>query len=161
MKKLLSFLIIAALILTLSISVYAEDGSNTESGGTVVEIEYLENGDYIETVLENETIIIPSDATATTVTKTKVKNYKNSAGTILWSIKVQGTFTYNGTTCSCTNAEHQATSYASTWTIISASHSRRGNAATATATARHTSGVGYDDYTRSVTLRCSPTGEFT
>ena len=78
----------------------------------------------------------------------------------MWAIRVQCTFTYNGTTCTCTKAAHKATSYASTWTIISASHSKSGNHATATATARHQGSTGYQDYTRSVTLTCSPTGVF-
>ncbi|MBR1731743.1 MAG: hypothetical protein IJ725_04870, partial [Ruminococcus sp.] len=125
-------------------------------------VEYLDNGDYVVTVLEDDDIIIPGDEPqSTTVTKTKSSNYYNSAGTKLWCVKVQGTFTYNGTTSSCKSSAHMAVSYASAWTIRSASHSKSGNTATATATARHTLTTGYQDYTRSVTLKCSATGVFT
>ena len=161
MKKIYP-IILMLLVLTFlfSVPVYASEGSEPGPAGAVVDIEYLENGDYIVTVIEDGEIIIPSDATATTVTKTKTSNYYNSSGTRLWNVKVQGTFTYNGTTSTCTKASHQATSYASTWEIISASHSKSGNHATATATARHHLYPGYNDYTRSVTLTCSPTGVF-
>lgn len=153
-------LVLLVLTLLFSVPVYASEGSGPSHEGIVVDIEYLENGDYIVTVIEDDEIIIPGDATATTVTKTKTSNYYNSSGTRLWNVKVQGTFTYNGTTCTCTKASHQATSYASSWSIISASHSKSGNHATATATARHYYSTGYNDYTRSVTLTCSPTGVF-
>lgn len=161
MKKTLSLLIVGFLFCTFfSFSAFAEDPINEPDSGTIVDIEYLDNGDYIVTYLDDGEIYGDGNDKSTTVTKTKTKKYLNSAGDTMWAIRVQGTFTYNGTTCTCTKAAHKATSYASTWTIISASHSKSGNHATATATARHQGSTGYQDYTRSVTLTCSPTGVF-
>lgn len=163
MKRIISLLL--ALLIVSSVAVFsanADDGNGTINEGTVVDIEYLDNGDYIVTIIEDDEIIIPDDGSkSTTVTKTKASNYYNSSGTKLWCVKVQGTFTYNGTTSVCNSAAHQAVSYASSWSIVSASHSKSGNTAKATATARHHYSTGYNDYTRSVTLKCSATGVFT
>lgn len=155
MKKtvtlLLSFILLVSLF---AIPVHA-------SGIDGYEIEYLDNGDYIITYIEDDATITPDDGSdSTTVTKTKTSKYKNSAGETMWYIKVQGTFTYNGTTSVCNSAAHKAGAPGSTWSILSASHSKSGNHATATATARHYLYPGYNDYTRSVTLTCSPTGVF-
>lgn len=153
MKRIISiFLVTLLLCTTFAISANAEGLEN-------ITIEYLDNGDYIITYFDDD-YIYPDDGSKTTVTKTKTSKYKNSAGETMWYIKVQGTFSYNGSTCTCTKAAHQAAAPGSTWSIISASHSKSGNHATATATARHQLYPGYNDYTRSVTLTCSPTGVF-
>ena len=124
-----------------------------------VEIEYLENGDYIETIITDFTTE-NSVSTFATNTKTgaKTKNYKNSAGTILWSVTVKGTFSYNGSTAVCTSCSHSTTSPASAWTIKNSSHSKSGNTATAKATATCSTSSGSIDYTRSVSLQCSAYG---
>ena len=153
MKKIISLFLVTILLCTIfAIPAQAEGLEN-------VTIEYLDNGDYIITYLDDENIY-PDDGSKTTVTKTKTSKYKNSAGDTMWYIKVQGTFTYNGGSCTCTSAAHKAGAPGSTWSIVSASHSKSGNHATATATARHSDGGIYHDFTRSVTLTCSPTGVF-
>lgn len=154
MKKISAFLLS---ILLMSIFIIPVNAGGLDG----YEIEYLDNGDYIITYIEDGEIITPDDGEkSTTVTKTKTSRYYNSSGDTMWYVKVQGTFTYNGTTCTCTKAAHKAAAIGSTWSIISASHSKSGNHATATATARHSNGTTYNDYTRSVTLTCSPTGVF-
>ena len=160
MRK-ISALLLSVLFLV-SIFVFPVNASVVDGDENGYEIEYLDNGDYIITYIEDDEIIEPDDGSkSTTVTKTKTSKYKNSAGATMWYIKVQGTFTYNGTTSTCNSAAHKAAAIGSTWSIISASHSKSGNKATATATARHSSGGGvYSDYTRSVTLKCSATGVF-
>lgn len=160
MKKIISTLLVVILICSFFVFPANAIEIESEYAGTITDIEYLDNGDYIIEYLDDGVIIIPGDATTTTVTKTKTKNYYNSAGNVMWQIKVQGTFTYNGSTSTCTSAAHQATAYGSTWTIASASHSKSGNKATATATAVHHTGTGNYSYTRSVTLKCSATGVF-
>lgn len=162
MKKTLTLLL--AITLLISIFAFPANASSEPSiavPGTVVDVEYLDNGDYIITTIEDNSIILPDASTnSTTVTKTKTSSFYNSAGDVMWYIKVQGTFTYDGSTSKCNSAAHKAAAIGSTWSIRSASSSKSGNTATATATARHTSGVGYNDYTRSVTLKCSKTGVF-
>lgn len=154
MKKILSIFLATLILCTMfAISANAEGLEN-------VTIEYLDNGDYIITYFDDENIY-PDDGSKSTITKTKTSKYKNSAGETMWYIKVQGTFSYNGITCTCTKAAHQAAAPGSTWSIISASHSKIENRATATATARHQLNPGYSDYTRSVTLKCSYNGVIT
>lgn len=158
MKKVSALLL--SVILLVSLFVFPVNAFVTKGDG--YEIEYLDNGDYIITYIEDDEIIEPDDGSkSTTVTKTKTSRYYNSSGATMWYVKVQGTFTYNGTTSTCNSAAHKAAAVGSTWSIISASHSKSGNKATATATARHYLNPGYSDYTRSVTLKCSPTGVFT
>lgn len=124
-----------------------------------VEIEYLENGDYIETIITDfSTENLVSTFATNTKTGTKTKSYKNSAGTVLWTVTVKGTFSYNGSTAVCTSCSHSTTSPASSWTIKSSSHSKSGNTATAKATATHTTDAGTTDLTRSVSLQCSAYG---
>ncbi len=125
------------------------------SADTITSIEYLDNGDYIETVIEDTGI---SASASTIITKTKTSYYKNSSGSVLWSVSITATFSYNGTTSSCTSCYHSTTAPGSSWTIKSASHRKAGNTATATATATHTGTTGSQDYTRSVTIQCSKDG---
>ena len=163
MKRVLSIsLVILVLLSLISFSVEAAENDGGTFFGTIVDIEYLDDGSYIVTYMDNGTIINPGDGTnATIVTKSKTKRFYNSAGETMWYVKVVGTFRYTGTTSSCTEVAHKAAALGSTWSIISASSSKSGATATATATARHSIGTGYNDYTRSVSLTCSPTGVFT
>ena len=158
MKKTLSL----ALIILSILSLFAFQSNAVEIyEGTIVDIEYLDDGSYIVTYLDDGITYLPGDApNATVVTKSKTKKFYNSEGATMWYVRVVGTFRYNGTTSTCTEVSHAASAPGSTWSIISASSSKSGNHATATATARHTLGNSYSDYTRSVTLTCSPTGVF-
>ena len=156
MKKTISITLITALIscIFLSIPVSATTADNTERT-----IEYLDNGDYIETIITDDTLDSGISLYATnTITKTKTKYYKNSSGTVLWSVSIKATFSYNGSTSTCTSCSHSTTSPGASWYIKTSSHSKSGNTATAKATATHTTISGSADYTRSVTIKCSATG---
>ena len=94
-----------------------------------------------------------------TITKKKTTQFKNSSGTVLWSVSITATFTYDGSTSKCTSCTPSAKAYASTWSIRSVTSSKSGNSATATAVARQTDATGNTyDYTKSVTIKCSATG---
>lgn len=127
MKKTITVTLIISLIscIFLSIPVSATTADNTERT-----IEYLYNGDYIETIITDDTAN-PSISlyTTNTITKTKTRYYKNSSGTVLWSVSVKATFSYNGSTSTCTSCSHSTTAPASSWSIKSASHSKSGNTA--------------------------------
>lgn len=123
-------------------------------------IEMLENGYYYETIIvDAETDGISSRAASNTITKTKTTQLKNSSGSVLWSVSITATFTYDGSTSKCTSCTPSARSYASTWSIKSVTSSKSGNSATATAIAVQTTAVGTTyEYTKSVTIKCSATG---
>jgi hypothetical protein len=153
MKKL------TALLLTFIIAM-CTIGSISASALTLVnntqtQIEYLENGDYIETIITSNNSLISTASTSKTASKTSY--YKNSSGDVMWSVTIKGTFSYNGTTSTCTSCSHSTTSPGSAWSIKSSSSSRSGNSATAKATATYTNMIS-TDYSMSVTIKCSANG---
>lgn len=121
---------------------------------TETSIELLKNGDYIETIITYHDI----NTRAATKSGSKISNYKNSDGEIMWSVTVNGTFTYNGTTSSCTNVSRSTSAPGENWTIKSSSCSKSGNCATASATATYKYLLFSDDYSMTVNLYCSPYG---
>ena len=83
-----------------------------------------------------------------------------TGNTTLWTVKVNGTFSYNGSSSKCTNSSVTTTSPGKTWYISSSSASKSKNSATAKATAqRKVSGTVLQTVTRSVTLTCSKSGK--
>lgn len=150
MKRIFVFLIVAILGCTMFCTPVGAVSASKETNTT---IEYLDNGDYIETIITWE-----ESPTRSSKTASKTSNYKNSDGDIMWSVTVRGTFTYNGTTSSCTACSHSTTAPASSWTIKSASSSKSGNTATANAVATFKTLLITKDYSMSVSLTCSPNG---
>lgn len=146
------FAVLLALVL-ISCSVLCAAASGTSATKTKTTIEYLENGDYIETIITWE-----ESNTRNTKPATKTAYYKNGNGDTLWSLKVTATFSYDGVSCDCTSARHSTTVNSSAVTINNASSSRSGNRATATATATVTINNTAKTVPLSVTLTCSPTG---
>lgn len=122
-------------------------------------VEYLPDGSYYITVVEDESSGIA--LLSTSATKSKTRTYYSSSGSARWYVKVTGTFTYGDGTSKCTSASVTAESYVSNWRISSKSISKNGNTATATATAEQLLlGQVVNTITQSVTLTCSSTGEF-
>lgn len=93
MKKSISITLIIAVICCTALSLSVGAASENYS---VVDIEFLNNGDYIETVISDiDEQVVPSVGRASkSITKTKTRYYKNSEGTVLWSVSITGTFTY-------------------------------------------------------------------
>lgn len=152
LKSLKLFLFSLTLILSASLPIHAEAGEVLQT-----EVEYLEDGDYIETVL----ITHPASARAShTTSGSKTSYYKNSSGTVLWSVTVTASFSYTaGKKSSCTSASGSSSSSSSNWKVSKASSSKSGNTATATATGTHYRGSqALNSYTRSVTLTCDTNG---
>ncbi len=157
MKKgliIISFLIIAMFQSTVLAS----------SGQENISIEYLDDGSYFITIIQDElsnTDAIVCASAKTTTTKSKTTYYKNSSGTTMWYVKVTGTFTYGSGTSICKKATVTAASKNSAWTVSNKSAKAYGNKAKATATGkRHFNGVVVDTITKSVILTCSTTGKF-
>ena len=103
-------------------------------------------------------IITNFDRASHNITKTKTTYMRNSSGTVLWSVSITATFTYDGTTSRCISCSPSATAPATTWSIKSISSSKNGNSATAYATATHSSPSSSKDFTQSVTISCSKNG---
>ena len=151
------FTIALTLILALSTATSTASAAQPDTLYTTVS-DADENGNYFETTIE----IVPTvSMLSTTQTKTakKTTSYKNSSGTVLWSITIKATFSYDGKTSKCTSCSHSTNVSASGWTISNASSSKSGNSATATATAKYQrSNEATQKHTKSVTIRCSANG---
>ena len=154
MKKLIMILT-CLLLFTICSPVYGAE--QIESS----EIEYLDDGSYFETVITTESNSGMTTLSSKSVTKTKTSYYKNSNGTILWYVKVTGTFTYGNGSSKCTSSSVTAESKSGAWKITSKSASKSGNKATAKATAkRYYDGSVVETKYKTVTLTCSPSGNF-
>ena len=89
-------------------------------------IKVLDDGSQL---LEGRLVVTAQ--TRGSVTAHKPYYHRNSSGTILWTATVTGTFTYNGTTASCTNASYSTEVNASTWSEQSGTAYPSGNTAIA------------------------------
>lgn len=128
MKKLISFTVIVMLLLS-AIPAYA---STIDS----VTVNYLENGYYTVTVIEDVSDNAITPMATNTATKTKTTYVKNSAGTTLWYVRVTGTFTYGDGSAKCTSATPSAASESSTWKVSDITGSKSGATAYASATGK-------------------------
>lgn len=93
-----------------------------------------------------------------TITKTKTCKIRSKNGTVLWSVSIKATFTYNGTTSKCISYSHSASAPAKSWSIKSVSSSKKGNSATAVGVAIHFDNVGSKDFRQSITIKCNKNG---
>lgn len=128
--------------------------SALEIAKTDTTIEYLDNGDYIETTIT----YYETNARVATKSGSKTSRYYNADGDTMWSVTVNGTFNYNGTTSSCTSVSRSTTAPGASWSIKSSSCSKSGNCASATAIATCKGVLTSKDYTLTVNLYCSPYG---
>lgn len=126
-----------------------------EASQTVAtEIEYLSDGGYIETVI-SESVSRASG----TKTGTKVKRYVDSDGNEEWVIRLEGTFSYNGTSATCTNAVCNVTVSASNWYVVNKSASKNGAVASASVTmGQKVLGVTVAKPSYQLTLTCDKNG---
>ncbi len=154
-RKILALFVITTLIFSMQTALALSSCENTT-------IEYLDNGDYIVTIIETVSPvngIMP--LASNTETKSKTSYYKNAAGDTMWYVRVTGTFTYGDGTSKCTSVTPSAASYTSDWKVSNISGSKSGNKASATATGKqYVNGIVVDSYTETVTLTCSSTGVF-
>jgi hypothetical protein len=127
--------------------------------------ELSDKGDYIETViisdmpLPSANLKISALSTSKSITKTKTTYYKNTSGSVMWSVSITATFTYNGSKSKCTSYSHSTSASSKTWSIKSSSSSKSGNKAIAKVIATHTDSDGSKyDVSKSVTISCNANG---
>ena len=146
MKRMTST-ILAVLVLLCCLSAAAGADSPTETIR-------LENGDYIELTVQT----LPVRA-AMNRSGTKSCSYRNSDGTLAWKAILHGSFTYNGSTSSCTSASCTVSVYNDDWSLVSKSAVKNGNAAEATVVMGYkVLGVAAEKITRQLTLSCDKNG---
>lgn len=144
-KLLLGLTLVLMLILPTNINALEENYNTT----------YYENGYYYEI-----SISVTNSVARSAKKGSKTIYCKNSAGKTMWSLTVKGTFTYNGSTSSCTSASASTSITDATWKITNKSSSKSGNTAKATATAIcYLNGNPINSQTKTVTLKCNANGK--
>lgn len=146
MKKIISWCLVVLIVFSLlPLSVFAS---------TVEDVVYFEDGSYIEVQLEQKEARASGSKTGN-----KTYTYKASDGTAQWKAVLTGTFTYTGSSSTCTASSCSVTIYKTDWYTISKSASKSGNKATGTATmGRKSLGVTVDKKTANMSLSCDANG---
>lgn len=156
--KLLSVGLISYLLFATPVFANAQTLLPLSNIASSTEIEMLDNGDYITTTM-TEYSDISSTRSANTKTGSKTVTYRNSNDDILWSFTVTGTFSYNGTTSSCTKSTCSYNIKSSAWKNPSTSSSKSGNTASGTITIKqYRLGLAVNSITRTVNLSCNKNG---
>lgn len=148
MKRVLScILLVAMLICVFPMNCYAmEDNSKT--------VTYFEDGSY-----EIEKIETRAMRSAGSVTGTKTKTRYASDGTLDWEAVLEGTFTFNGSSATCTSSSCDVSVYDNAWYTVSKSAGRSGSSATASVTmGRKSLGVTVEKVPFSMKLTCDADG---
>lgn len=146
MKKLCSIILVLLCFLCSSINVSAKDTSD---------IVYLEDGSYL--------IIETSDKISTrannTKSGTKTISHYSDDDEKLWDATIRGTFTYTGSSSTCTAATISYNIYNDNWKITSATADKSSNKAIGNVVAkRYVLGIPIKTVEQIITLTCSATG---
>lgn len=154
MKRLRYLFLCLILSICYNPTVLASDYTNSS---TTTEV--LDDGSYIETTIETVSSINLFSATSTKSGK-RTSTYKDSSGKIYWSVTVNGSFSYNGSSSKCTSSAISTTCPSKLWKLSNKSSSKSGATATASVVAkRYTNGTITKTIKRSVSLTCSKTGK--
>lgn len=155
MKK--TLVIFLSLFLLISCFIPTQAVNNSEKSDENTVIEYFCDGSYITTTIIESTNSI--NRSTSTKTGTKTITYSDANGDTLWEAFLHGTFTYNGTTSSCTSTNITYSVYDSDWKITSATSTKSGNKAIGNITAkRYFIGIPTATIDKSATLTCSANG---
>lgn len=146
-KRILSM----ALILFVLIALFPARAFATQPQSDVI---VFENGDYLEIAIE----YISVRATNTRIGN-KYFTYYDSNDNVEWEAKLNASFTYDGTTSSCTSASCTVTIYDSVWYEISNTTTRSGSTATTALTmGRKFLGITISKPEYTITLSCDKDG---
>lgn len=109
MKKILSKLILIVVLFNMApLTAFASSSRANDN-----EIIYFDDGSYIVIELAQENAPV-----RTTAQKSKSYTYYNSNNEASWKAVLTGTFTYSGTTASCTFSNCDVTIYDDDWYVI-------------------------------------------
>lgn len=162
MKRTISVVMIVILLMSiLSVSTLAAGSSSVEPSTnleTVENIEYFEDGSYLITTIETvDGISLMS--TSSTITASKSYHYYNSKDVEQWTATTIGTFSYNGSSATCTNSRTSYTVYNSNWKVKEATATKSGNKAIGKFTVKYYFlGIPTKTIEYTLTLSCSATG---
>lgn len=119
-------------------------------------VEYFEDGSYIVTELKTSGI---STFAASTKNYSKSASYYNSDNEKEWTVTLSGTFSYTGSSATCTKATKSYKIYDDHWKVTSSSASKSGNKATGNFTVkRYLAGIPIRTVNKTLTIICSNSG---
>lgn len=146
-KKAIAVLLAVLLVVCFSVTAFAADDAGYVVSRTV---EQYENGAYAVVTVYDDTI-------ARAGTKTGHKDYEYYvSGSLAWTFTVHGSFSYNGSSATCTAASYTYNINKSEWYRVKGEAYPSGSAAVAKGTMRRSSD-GREVYPK-VTLTCTPNG---
>lgn len=146
-NKIFAFILIFTLLI-IPFNVFAQDNAETE-------FEYYDDGSYAVITVEEE----PSFARSSTKTGSKSYTYYNSSDVKQWTVTVKGTFSYTGSSATCTSASVSHTIYNTNWKKDTATASRSGRTATGKfVMKKYFLGVSVKTVNKTLTLSCSNSG---
>lgn len=147
MKRLISCLLLAVLIVSFFPIAGRAEGT---AQGTI----YYDDGSYMTV----KTTVIHTRA-AGSVTGNKTYTYYDSEGTTRWMAVLTGSFSYTGTTATCTASNVNVSIYGAGWYVSSKSATKSGNTASASVTmGRRVAGVTIMTVPVSLSLSCDANG---
>lgn len=144
------FLCFTLIFSVLPISSYAAE--------PIEDITYFEDGSYCISTIKEFSTFSSENTRATNQTKnaSKQRDYYSAKDELLFSVKVYGSFTYNGTTATAIDAKYTQTVYSNSWRFVAGYANCNGATATATCTFRCSNSY---NKTLSASLTCSPDGK--
>ncbi len=159
MKKICRFAISTLLIIT-TIFISTPSGKIYAQNITVSEEKISDDLYCITSISEFPATGINLFSTTQTKSGSKTVQYVNSSGSVLWYVTVHASFTYNGSSSSCTNASVYAESNSSAWTVSYKSSWKSGNIGYASAIGHHHNVLGAEtsSVTRTVSISCTANG---
>ena len=123
---------------------------NAVAYGEEVVTEVFADGSY-----ETESIYKMQTRAGGTISGSKVRNHYDSKGTLCWQFVLNGSFSYTGSSATCTSSTCSASIYSQGWYVISKNASKSGNTASANATmGNRIDGGKVNQASASLTLRC-------
>lgn len=148
---------------TLSLSTVNVQAQNTDNMfiQEFSDIEYLSDGYYVVTTISSDEFITPNAnilttySTSKTKTATKHSTYYNSSNKPLWTVNLSATFSYNGSTSTCTKVSCSVSDIKNGWSLVSKSASKSGNKATGKIQMHQTGG---GNISKTITMTCNSNG---
>ena len=154
MKRALCLIIVFCVVFSSLITTAQADEISIDDSLT---IEYLPDGSYFVIELCQIELKVTSDRG--TSTHEKQIKYYNANNELQWTMKLFGTFTYNGVSATCTSATVSYTISESSWHYDSSTSSASGNTAYGTLTmVKKFLGIPVNTITKSLTITCDPNG---
>lgn len=152
MKKKISILLVCVvLLMCFPIISYAAE---TDIQSNEIVIEYFDDGSYMVTEITS----YPTRASGS-ITSYKDQKYYSSDDVLQWTFRLYGTFTYTGSSSTCTDASHTIIISSTGWNIASQSSRESGSKAYGTASMKYyVNGALKSTVNTTVTLTCDNNG---